>query len=86
MAKSKGLPPHAVRVPTFAELEQYVGAFAQGHLNLLMIFGREILTETGQSKIVDQHREFIAALLAGNDAALPATVERHIMRLRRPLR
>ncbi len=54
--------------------------------HVLMIFGREILTETGQSMIVDQHREFIAALLAGDDVALPTTVERHIMRLRRPLR
>jgi DNA-binding GntR family transcriptional regulator len=54
--------------------------------HVLMIFGREILAEAGQSMIVDQHREFIASLLAGNDAALAATVERHIMRLRRPLR
>jgi DNA-binding GntR family transcriptional regulator len=36
--------------------------------------------------IVDQHREFIDALLAGDDATLAETVERHIMRLRRPLR
>src|SRR5262249_1812394 len=39
MAKCKSLPPHAVRVRTFAELEQYVRAFAEGHLSLLMIFG-----------------------------------------------
>jgi DNA-binding GntR family transcriptional regulator len=54
--------------------------------HVLMIFGREILAEAGQSMIVDQHREFIASLLAGDDAALAASVERHIMRLRRPLR
>jgi DNA-binding GntR family transcriptional regulator len=54
--------------------------------HVLMIFGREILTEAGQSRIVDQHREFIATLLADEDAALPEAVERHIMRLRRPLR
>jgi DNA-binding GntR family transcriptional regulator len=54
--------------------------------HVLMIFGREILTEAGQSRIVDQHREFIATLLAGDDAMLPGLVERHIMRLRRPLR
>jgi len=54
--------------------------------HVLMIFGREILTEAGQSRIVDQHREFIATLLADEDAALPEVVERHIMRLRRPLR
>src|SRR6202171_753587 len=39
MAKSQSLPPHAVRVATFTELEQYVRAFADGHLNLMMIFG-----------------------------------------------
>jgi DNA-binding GntR family transcriptional regulator len=54
--------------------------------HVLMIFGREILTETGQSMIVDQHREFIATLLADDGTTLPAIVERHIMRLRRPSR
>jgi hypothetical protein len=39
MAKSRSLPSHAVRLLTFAELEQYVHAFGAGHLNLLMIFG-----------------------------------------------
>ncbi len=37
MAKSP--PSHAVRLTTFAELEPYVRAFGEGHLNLLMIFG-----------------------------------------------
>jgi DNA-binding GntR family transcriptional regulator len=54
--------------------------------HVLMIFGREILAEAGQSMIVDQHREFIASILAGDDAAVAASVERHIMRLRRPMR
>ena len=54
--------------------------------HVLMIFGREILTETGQSMIVDQHREFIATLLGDDGTTLPALVERHIMRLRRPSR
>jgi hypothetical protein len=39
MASSHRLPPHAVRVPTYAELEAYVRAFAAGHLHLLMLFG-----------------------------------------------
>ena len=39
MPPSNRLPAHAVRVPSYAELEQYVRAFAAGHLNLLMIFG-----------------------------------------------
>jgi hypothetical protein len=36
---SSPLPAHAVRLATFVELEQYVRAFADGHLNLLLIFG-----------------------------------------------
>src|SRR5260370_18424149 len=39
MAPSNRLPPHAVRVPTYAELQQYVHAFAAGQWNLLRIFG-----------------------------------------------
>jgi hypothetical protein len=39
MASSRTLPPHAVRVPTYAELESYIHAFAAGHLHLLMLFG-----------------------------------------------
>jgi hypothetical protein len=39
MTKSQSLPPHALRLTTYSELEQYVGAFAAGHLNLLMVFG-----------------------------------------------
>ncbi len=39
MAQSKSLPHHAVHLRTYAELERYVRAFADGHLNLLMVFG-----------------------------------------------
>jgi hypothetical protein len=39
MAKSQSPPAHAVRVASYDELEQYVRAFAEGHLNLLMILG-----------------------------------------------
>ena len=39
MTKSQSLPTHALRLTTYSELEQYVRAFAAGHLNLLMIFG-----------------------------------------------
>jgi hypothetical protein len=39
MAASTKLPPHAVRLSTYAELEAYVRAFAAGHLQLLMLFG-----------------------------------------------
>jgi len=39
MPSSRCLPPHALRVSTYAELEAYVRAFAAGHLHLLMLFG-----------------------------------------------
>src|SRR6516165_5964653 len=39
MAVSAKLPPHALRLQTYAELEAYVRAFAAGHLHLLMLFG-----------------------------------------------
>ena len=39
MPLSNRLPQHAVRVPTYSELELYVRAFAAGHLNLLLLFG-----------------------------------------------
>jgi hypothetical protein len=39
MTKSQSLPTHALRLTTYSDLEQYVRAFAAGHLNLVMIFG-----------------------------------------------
>jgi hypothetical protein len=39
MAPSNRLPQHAVRVSSYGALEQYVRAFAAGHLNLLLLFG-----------------------------------------------
>jgi hypothetical protein len=39
MAKSSKVPPHALRLSTYVELEAYVRAFATGHLHLLMLFG-----------------------------------------------
>src|SRR5215470_3369971 len=39
MAASAKLPPHALRLASYAELEAYVHAFAAGHLHLLMLFG-----------------------------------------------
>jgi hypothetical protein len=51
MAKNQRLPQHAVRVPSYAELERYVRAFADGHLNLLMVFGNP---GVGKSRSVRQ--------------------------------
>jgi hypothetical protein len=51
MAASAKLPPHALRLSTYAELDEYVGAFAAGHLNLLMLFGTP---GVGKSRCVRQ--------------------------------
>src|SRR5258708_16988088 len=51
MAKLSSLPYHGVHVASYAEVEQYVRAFAAGHLNLLMIFGRP---GVGKSRSVRQ--------------------------------
>ena len=39
MSTPNRLPAHAVRLTSYEQLQQYVSAFADGHLNLLMIFG-----------------------------------------------
>lgn len=39
MAKSKSLPERVLRLTTYDELERYAQAFAEGHLNLLVICG-----------------------------------------------
>ena len=54
--------------------------------HLLMIFGREILTRKGRTRIVQQHRDFVAKLIDADDAMVPSLVNQHIMRLRRPSR
>jgi hypothetical protein len=51
MTKGQRLGQHAVRVPTYTELERYVRAFAEGHLNLLMVFGNP---GVGKSRSVRQ--------------------------------
>jgi hypothetical protein len=39
MTKSKSLPDHALRIRTYAGLQEYTQAFAAGHLNLLILSG-----------------------------------------------
>lgn len=51
--------------------------------HVLMIFGREILTEKGQSRIVQQHRDLVETLLLADGDSLGSKVQQHIMRLRR---
>ncbi len=67
MARSKSLPQHALQVPTYAELEQYVAAFAQGHLNLLMIVGPP---GVGKSRCVRQAMTGPVGWIGGQASAL----------------
>jgi len=39
MAKSKSLPEYVTPIRTYAELNSYAQAFADGHLNMLFVFG-----------------------------------------------
>src|SRR5579884_580636 len=39
MPRSPSLPAHALHLATYDELQRYVRAFADGHLNLLMLLG-----------------------------------------------
>src|SRR6266849_383530 len=67
MAASRSLPPHAVRVPTYVELEQYVRAFAAGHLNLLMLFGPP---GVGKSRCVRQALDHHVCWISGQATPL----------------
>src|SRR5262249_33517740 len=67
MAPSNRLPRHAVRVPTYAALEQYVRAFAAGRLNLLLLFGPP---GVGKSRCVRQALGNQACWLSGQATPL----------------
>jgi hypothetical protein len=67
MGSSRSLPSHAVRVPTFVELEQYVRAFAEGHLNLLMLFGPP---GVGKSRCVRQALDHRVCWISGQATPL----------------
>src|SRR5260370_38051558 len=67
MASSRRLPPHAVRVPTYVALEQYVRAFAAGHLNLLMLFGPP---GVGKSRCVRQALDHHVGWISGQATPL----------------
>jgi hypothetical protein len=72
MAWSRSLPPHAVRVPTYVELEQYVRAFAAGHLNLLMLFGPP---GVGKSRAVRQSLDQKVCWIGGQATPLGIYLE-----------
>jgi hypothetical protein len=64
---AKSLPSHALRVPTYAELERYVAAFAKGHLNLLLIIGPP---GVGKSRCVRQALAGPVAWIGGQASPL----------------
>ena len=81
MASSRRLPSHVVRVPTYAELEAYVRAFAAGHLHLLMLFGRP---GVGKSRYVRQTLDHRACWISGQATPLGIYLEAYAHR-HRPL-
>ena len=67
MAASAKLPPHAVRFATYTELDEYVRAFAAGHLQLLLLFGPP---GVGKSRCLRQALDDRAGWLSGQATPL----------------
>jgi len=67
MAASAKLPPHALRLATYAELDAYVRAFAAGHLHLLLLFGPP---GVGKSRCLHQALDGRAGWLSGQATPL----------------
>ena len=67
MAASAKLPPHALRLSTYAELDEYVRAFAAGHLHLLLLFGPP---GVGKSRCIRQALNSRAGWLSGQATPL----------------
>jgi hypothetical protein len=64
---SAKLPPHALRLSTYAELDAYVRAFAEGHLHLLLLFGPP---GVGKSRCLRQALDSRAGWLSGQATPL----------------
>jgi hypothetical protein len=77
MAASAKLPPHALRLSTYAELERYVRAFAAGHLHLLMLFGPP---GVGKSRCVRQALDRPACWISGQATPLGIYLEAYAHR------
>src|SRR5262249_35121621 len=77
MAPRRTLPCHAVRVPTYAELEHYVRAWAVGHLHLLMLFGPP---GVGKSRCVRQALDRPACWISGQATPLGIYLEAYAHR------
>ena len=67
MAASAKLPPHALRLSTYAELEEYGRAFVAGHLHLLLLFGPP---GVGKSRCLRQALDRRAGWLSGQATPL----------------
>jgi hypothetical protein len=61
------MPPHALRLTTYAELDEYVRAFAAGHLQLLLLFGPP---GVGKSRCLRQALDDRAGWLSGQATPL----------------
>jgi hypothetical protein len=67
MAATAKIPPHALRLSTYSELEAYVRAFAAGHLHLLLLFGPP---GVGKSRCLRQTLDSRAGWLSGQATPL----------------
>lgn len=70
--KSKSLPEHVTRLTTYAELHQFAEAFAEQHLNLLLVIGAAGL---GKSKCVENAVGKKACKIDGNASAFWVYIE-----------
>jgi hypothetical protein len=77
MAASANMPPHALRLATYAELEAYVHAFAAGHLHLLLLFGPP---GVGKSRCLRQALDARAGWLSGQATPLGIYLEAYACR------
>jgi hypothetical protein len=67
MAKSSKVPPHALRLSSYGELEAYIRAFAAGHLHLLLLFGPP---GVGKSRAVRQALDSHVGWISGQATPL----------------
>ena len=77
MAASAKMPPHAIHLATYAELDAYVRAFAVGHLNLLMLFGPP---GVGKSRCVRQALDHRVGWISGQATPLGIYLEAYAHR------
>jgi hypothetical protein len=77
MAASAKMPPHAIRLATYAELDAYVRAFAAGHLQLLLLFGPP---GVGKSRCLRQTLAPRAGWLSGQATPLGIYLEAYAYR------